>query len=509
MIDLDAVLLISSVVLIAAILAARVGTRFGLPALLVFLGIGMVLGDSVIGIHFDNADVAQAIGFGALVLILAEGGLTTKWSNIKAATGVAIMLASVGVGASVAAVAVFAHFVLGLDPWMAVLLGAVTSPTDAAAVFAVLRRVPLPHRLRGILEAESGLNDAPTVLIVTLASAAAAGHPAHGGVPVMLVLIVVELLGGLAIGAALGWLGVQLLKRIKLPSSGLYALATLGWTVLAFAVAGQIHTSGFAAVYVCGLLLGNANLPFRMATRSFVEGVGWIAQIGLFVMLGLLASPDRLNLSDVGIAVSAGLFLTVVARPLSVWLTTVWFRVGWRDQIFLSWAGLRGAVPIVLCTIPLATGVPHATKLFDVVVIFVIIFTVLQAPALPWAAARLGLSDRHQATDVDVEVAPLERVAADLLQVKVPPGSKLSGVEIGELRLGKNAAVSLIIRDQQSMVPADRERIRVGDEILIVTPSHLRDQTEERLRAIAQGGRLAAWKRPQQRQRQRAGTEDD
>ncbi|SDS55624.1 potassium/proton antiporter [Microlunatus soli] len=503
MIDLDAVLLIGAIVLIAAIFAARVGAKFGLPALLLFLGIGMVLGDSVIGIHFDNAEVAQAIGFGALVLILAEGGLTTKWGNIKSSTGVAVTLATGGVAVSVATVGLFGYLVLGLDPWVAILLGAVTSPTDAAAVFAVLRRVPLPHKIRGMLEAESGLNDAPTVLVVTLASAAAAGNPTHGGVPVMLLLIIVELLGGLAIGAALGWIGIQILRRINLPSSGLYALAALGWTVLAFAVAGQVHTSGFAAVYVCGLLIGNAKLPFRMATRSFVEGIGWIAQIGLFVMLGLLSSPHRIDLSDVGIALAAGFFLTLIARPLSVFLSTVWFKIGWRDQIFLSWAGLRGAVPIVLCTIPLATGVPDATKLFDVVLIFVIVFTVLQGPTLPWVASRLGLTDRAQATDVEVEVAPLERVSADLLQVKIPAGSKLSGVEIGELRLGKNAAVSLIIRGDVSMVPAQRERLRVGDEILIVTPSHLREQTERRLRAIGRGGRLAAW-----RTTDRDGTED-
>ncbi len=494
MIDLDSILLVGALVLIAAIFAARVGARFGLPALLLFLGIGMLLGDSVIGFRFDNVDLARAIGFGALVLILAEGGLTTKWSNIRSSSLVAIALATIGVGVSIAAVAAFGVFVLGLGPWTAILLGAVTSPTDAAAVFSVLRRVPLPHQVRGILEGESGLNDAPTVLVVGLASAAAVGEQPHGGVAVMVLLVFAELVGGLAIGAVLGWIGVQLMRRIKLPSSGLYALAALGWSVLAYAGAGQLHTSGFAAVYVCGLMLGNGQLPFRVATRSFVEGIGWIAQIGLFVMLGLLASPRRLGLADVGIAVATGLFLTLVARPLSVWVSTVWFKLGWRDQVFLSWAGLRGAVPIVLCTIPLARGVPNATGLFDVVLIFVIVFTVLQAPTLAWVAGRLGLAERDQPTDVEVEVAPLERMRADLMQVKIPAGSKLNGVEIAELRLGKNAAVSLIIRDQASMVPGPRDRIIVGDELLIVTPSHLREQTERRLRAIGQGGRLAGWR---------------
>jgi cell volume regulation protein A len=494
MVDLDVILLIGSAVLIAAIFAARLGTKLGLPALLLFLGIGMLLGDSVIGIQFSSPDVANAIGFGALVLILAEGGLTTKWSNVKSSTGVAVVLATVGVAISIALMALFGRYVLGLDPWIALLLGAVTTPTDSAAVFSVLRRVPLPHNMRGALEGESGLNDAPTILLVGLASSAAIGQGVSGGIPAMVGLVIVELAGGLLIGAILGWIGIQVLRRITLPSSVLYALAALGWTVLAYAAAAIPHASGFAAVYVCGLILGNAKLPYRMATRSFVEGIGWIAQIGLFVMLGLLASPKRLGLEHVGIAIAAGLFLTLIARPLSVVLSAVWFRLGWRDLTFLSWAGLRGAVPIVLCTIPLAAGVPGATWLFDVVLVFVIVFTVLQAPTLPWVAARLGLADRDQATDVEVEVAPLERMSADLIEVRIPVGSKLNGIEVGELRLGKNAVVSLIIRDRTAMVPGIRDRLKTGDELLIVAPSHLREQTERRLRALGRGGRLAGWR---------------
>ena len=497
MIDLDIILLISALVLIAAIFAARVGNRFGLPALLLFLGIGMLLGDSVLGIRFDNADVANAVGFGALVLILAEGGLTTKWSDIKSSSGVAVVLATVGVAISVGLMTLFGYFVLHLNLALALLLGAVTSPTDAAAVFSVLRKVPLPQKIRGVLEGESGLNDAPTVLLVTLASAWAIGEAPHDAVPVLIGIALAQLVGGLAIGGALGWLGIQLLRRVTLPSSGLYALAALGWAVLSYAVAAELHLSGFAAVYLCGLMLGNAKLPYRVATRAFVEGIGWIAQIGLFVMLGLLASPRLIGWRDVAVAVAAGLFLTVIARPLSVLLSTIWFGLGWRDQIFLSWAGLRGAVPIVLCTIPLADRVPESQHLFDVVLIFVIVFTVLQAPTLPWVANRLGLADRGQPHDVEVEVAPLERMSADLIQLRIPAGSKLNGVEIGELRLGRNAAVSLIIRDNESMVPGPRDLIRTGDELLVITPSHLREQTEQRIRAVARGGRLAAWRQQQ------------
>ncbi len=497
MVPIDVILLVGAVVLIAAIVAARLGARIGLPSLLLFLGLGMLLGsDGPFGIPFDDPDLAQALGFAALVVILAEGGLTTKWSDIRSSVGLAAVLATVGVAVSVSLMTLFGHYVLGLDLWVAVLLGAVTSPTDSAAVFSVLRNLPIPHRLRGVLEAESGLNDAPTVLLVMLATAVAAGQETDSGPLVLALLVVGELLGGLAIGLLLGWLGGQLLRRVALPSSGLYPLAILVWAVFAYGVAALAHTSGFAAVYVAALVLGNAQLPHRAATRSFVEGIGWIAQIGLFVMLGLLAFPDRINITSAVTGVLAGLFLTLVARPVSVFVCAVWFKVPVREQIFLSWAGLRGAVPIVLTTIPLAGAVGGAEFLFDVVLVFVIVFTCLQAPTLRFVARLLGLVDDDSAREVEVEVAPLDKISADMLQVRIPPKSRLAGVEVGELRLPKHTVVSLIIRDERPFFPSARERIKVGDELLIVTPETQRERTEERLRALARSGRLARWRAP-------------
>jgi potassium/hydrogen antiporter len=493
--DFNGIILLGAVVLIAAVISARIGSRVGLPSLLLFLGLGMLMGDSgPLHIRFNDADLARDLGFGALVLILAEGGLTTRWADIKPSVGLASTLATGGIAVSVILMTLFGHFVLDLPVWIAVLLGAVTSPTDAAAVFSVLRRVPIPHRLRGVLEGESGLNDAPTVLLVIVASDAAANGAPAGGVPVLIGVIVLELIGGVAVGLALGWLGVWLLRRVALPSSGLYPLAALVWAVFAYGVGAVAHTSGFAAVYVCALMLGNAQLPHRGATRSFVEGVGWIAQIGLFVMLGLLATPDRVSIKAVLTALAAGLFLTFLARPVSVYLCAVWFRVPLREQLFLSWAGLRGAIPIILATIPLSADIQEATYLFDVVLVFVVVFTCLQAPTLPFVARKLGLIDDEAARDVEVEAAPLDKISADLLQVRIPPGSRLAGVEIGELRLPKDTVVSLVIREETPFSPTPRERIKVGDELLIVTPSAQRLNTEERLRSVGRGGRLAGWR---------------
>jgi cell volume regulation protein A len=383
-----------------------------------------------------------------------------------------------------------AHFVFGLDWQLAILLGAVTSPTDAAAVFSVLRRVPLPRRIVGVLEAESGLNDAPTVLLVTLVSTGAAlDQGVLGFAGIVLYELSVGVLGGLAVGFGGAWM----MRRLALPASGLYPIAVLALTVLAYSGMSAIHASGFAAVYTAALVLGNSELPHRAATRSFSEGVAWLAQIGLFIMLGLLASPSRISLEDVVFAVSAGLILTVVARPLSVIACSLPSKVGWRDQAFLSWAGLRGAVPIVLTTIPLANEVTGAVDLFDIVFVMVVIYTVLTAPTLPWVAKILGVAHADEPRDLEVEAAPLERIAADLLQVTITRRSRLHGVEVGELRLPVGASVALIVRDGNSTVPADRTVLRRGDDLLVVTPRKLREETEERLRAVSRSGRLAQW----------------
>ncbi len=488
--QLDDYLLVGTAVLLAAILAVRLSVRAGLPSLLVYLLMGVALGEGGLGIQFDNAAVAHSLGFAALALILAEGGLTTRWTEVRSSIRLGGVLATVGVGVSIATMAVLTHFLLGLEWQLAVLLGAVTSPTDAAAVFSVLRRVPLPRRLGGTLEAESGLNDAPTVLLVTLVSE---GVIADHGPASVIGLMAYELVAGTIAGLVVGYAGVWVLGRVALASSGLYPIAVLTFAVFSYAGAAAIHSSGFAAVYVAALVLGNAELPHRLATRSFSEGVAWLAQIGLFIMLGLLASPSRIETQHVVLGLLAGAVLTFVARPISVAVCAVPFRMPWREQTFLAWAGLRGAVPIVLATIPLDEAVPGADDLFDLVFIMVIFYTLIQGPTLPVAARLLGVFTSGEARDVEVEAAPLDRLSADLLQVRIPPGSQLHGVEVRELRLPEGASVSLVVRGDASFVPDGRRVLRTGDDLLVVTPRDVREATEERLRAVGRAGRLAQW----------------
>jgi cell volume regulation protein A len=485
-------LAVGALVILVAAVALRVADRLGLPSLLLYLALGIALGESGLGVQFENFALAQTLGVAALVVILAEGGLTTRWADVHRAIGPGLALSTIGVVVSVAATGAIAVWLLGLSWGLALLLAAVVSTTDAAAVFATLRRLPLPRRMVAALEAESGLNDAPVILLVAeLVSRLGGGEASPWWLTVL--LVVGELLGGAAIGLLVGFAGAALLRRVALPLSGFYPLATLALCVLAFASAALLHESGFVAVYLCGLVLGNATLPHRAASLGFAEGMASLAQIGLFVMLGLLVSPERLP-GAVGPALVVGLALLLVARPLSVAASLVWFRMPWSQQVFVSWAGLRGAVPIVLATFPLTADVPGAAFVFDTVFVLVVVFTLVQGGSLPWVARRLGIASPVAPREVQVESAPLEELDADLMQMTIPPGSRLHGVYLPELRLPEDAAVVLIVREGRSFVPDDTTRLMRGDQALLVSARRSREQAERRLRAVSRAGRLAGWR---------------
>jgi len=490
--DLTVALLIGSAVLVVAVAAVRLSLRSGLPSLLIYLGIGLVLGESGFGIDYDNQQQTQVLGYAALVLILVEGGITTRWSGIRRSVAPAAVLATVGVGVSVLVVGVAAHVFLGWDWQIAFLVAAVLASTDAAAVFSVLRRVPLPRQISGVLEAESGFNDAPVVLLVT--AIAAGMTPGATSDPWWQVglIAVLELVGGAVIGLAIGWGGARLLRLVASTSSALFAIGVISVAVLAYAVADSVHTSGFLACYLAALVLGNLKLPHRPAVLGFATAIGWLAQIGLFVLLGLLAHPsDFVNVLWPALVVGASLLL--LGRPLSVLVSCLPFGMSWRTQTFLSWAGLRGAVPVVLATVPGTLGTPGVTWIFDLVFVLVVIFSIVQAPTLPWAARRLGLAAAHHRVDLAVETTPLTDLGAELLEIDIGPGSRIAGVRVFELRLPVGANVSLVVREGRSFVPRDNDVLRHGDQLLVVTTAAVRERTETRLHAVSRGGRLADW----------------
>jgi cell volume regulation protein A len=490
--QLSTVLLVGSLVLVVAVAAVRLSIGSGLPSLLIYLAIGLVLGEEGFGITYDDEQLTQVLGYAALVLILVEGGLTTQWSGIRSSVAPAAVLATVGVAVSVLVVGVAAYVIL---PWTwatSFLVAAVLASTDAAAVFSVLRRVPLPRGISGILEAESGFNDAPVVLLVTALATALAPDAAEPSWWRIGVVAALELAGGALIGLTVGWVGARLLRLVATTSSALFAIGVTSVAVLAYAAADSVHTSGFLACYLAALVLGNQGLPHRPAVIGFASAVGWLAQIGLFVLLGLLASPSEF-VDVIWPTLVVGTALVLLGRPLSV-LASCWpFRMPWRTQAFLSWAGLRGAVPVVLATVPITLGTPEVEWLFDLVFVLVVIFTLLQAPTLPWVARTLGVATAHQSVDLGVETTPLSDIGAVLLEITVGPRSRIGGVRVFELRLPSGANVSLVVREGRSFVPRDSDVLRHGDQLLVVAPSAVRGVVERRLLAVSTGGRLAEW----------------
>ena len=484
--ELSIVLGAVAAVLLVAVLAVRVSVRLGFPSLVLYLAIGVVLGEAGIGIQFENASLTESLGLAALVLILTEGGLTTRWTDVRTALWPGIMLSTVAVAVSIGVTGVALHLLLGFDWRLALLWGAVLSSTDAAAVFSLLRNVAVSRRLAGALELESGMNDAAAYIAVVLL---ASGSGLTWSLPFT---VLYELVVGGLLGFGLGWLGAAALRRAALPATGLYPLATVAVSVLAFSTGSAIHASGLLAAYVAALVLGNSKLPHRTDTLSFAEGLGLLSQIGLFVLLGLFMSPARL-LDAVVPGLVAGAVVVLLARPVSVVIALLPFRMRWQEQAFLSWAGLRGAVPIVLAMIPITEGLPSARQLVDGVFVLVIVLTLVQGSTLQLVASLLGLGKGARSRELDVDAAPLDELGAVLLTVRIPEGSKMHGVYLRELRLPVGATVSLLVREGAGHTPAPGTRLQVHDQLLVVATEQARSETEHRIRAVDRAGRYARW----------------
>jgi cell volume regulation protein A len=487
-IDLPLVLVAASAVIILAIVGVRFAGKLGLPGLLLYLVIGLVIGWVVPGIDFEDAGLAVVLASTALVFILAHGGLTTRTSNLRPVLAPALMLATIGVTVSILVVAMPLIW-FGVDPVIAILFAAVLAPTDAAAVFSVLRRVPVSTKLRSTLEGEAGFNDAPVVVLVTLVAGGALDAD-----PIWIpILVLIQLIGGAVVGIGVGFGARWLLPRMALPAVGLYPIAAVTFFVMAFGLAAFAQTSGFMAVYVAAVIVGSSSsLPHRRGVVGFSDGLSWLAEIGLFVMLGLLASPARLP-QAIGLAAAGALLLVVAARPLSAVISLAPFRWRVREIGFVSFAGLRGAVPIVFAAIPLGLGIPGSQMVFDATLIVVLVLTLVQSPLLPWMARVCRVADRTIPGELDVDVAPLDQVDAVVLSVDVEPHSNLVGIYVRELGLPVGATVALVLRADASVPVTDETRLREGDRVVLVCPQKLRERTEKRMQALARDGRLAGW----------------
>lgn len=462
---LGAALLFGAV--LTAALAARPGSRFRVPGALLFLGIGMLVGDDGLAlISFDDAELVRDLGVIALLFILFEGGLTTKPTDLRLAAVPGILLATVGVVVTAGVTAAGVWLLLPVDLVTAGLIGAVIASTDAAAVFSMMRTTPLPRRVSAILRIESGANDPIAVMLtVGLLATFDGAAPGVGG---WVAFASVQLVGGLLVGGVLGAAGVWLLRRVHLGVDGLYPVLAASVGGIAYGLAALLGASGFVAVYVAGLAIGAFVPRRRRSILGFHEALANAAEVGLFLLLGLLVFPSRLP----GVALSAlavAGILILVARPVAVFLCSLGSRVGWREQGVIGWAGLRGAVPIVLATFPFTAGVPGGQTIFDVVFFVVLVSVLLQGTTLLPLVRRLGLDTPRAAWAPVAEALPIDDVDVDLIELIVSDDLRLVDRRLDELGRPERTLVAAVVRDDRVIIPTGETRIRVGDVLLLTT----------------------------------------
>jgi potassium/hydrogen antiporter len=460
-------ILVAGGFLAAGLLASLIAGRLRVPGLVLFLAIGMVAGSDVTGwIEFENYHLAQNIGIVALALILFEGGLTAGLPVIRPVLGPAISLATVGTLLTALVTGVVAHLLFDFTLLEGLLLGAVLCATDGAAIFAVLRGSSLKRRLARTLEGEAGVND-PVAVLLVIGFDNWITKPDYG-VGDMAVLFLQQLGIGLAVGAAVGWLAVQAFQRARLATSGLYPVASLAAVALAFGGADALHGSGFLATYLAGLALGSASIPAKPTITAFHVGLAWVAQIAMFLTLGLLVFPHKLD--DVAVEGTViALVLVFLARPLATFVATGPWSYSVADRVILGWAGLRGAVPVVLATFPVIAHVSVATDLFNIVFFAVLLSTLLQGWTFEPLAQRLGVtSDEPALPRPIVEVGTIRRLGADVIEHEVRDRDAAVGARVRDLGLPRDALVSLLVRDEQALLPRGSTRIEAGDRLHVL-----------------------------------------
>lgn len=450
-----------------SVLFSRAFDRLGVPVVLLFLLLGVLAGSDGFGaIAFDDYDLAFRLGTLALILILFDGGLNTSVSSVKRGLAPASVLATLGVALTAALIAVFARL-LGL-PWAgAILLGAVVSSTDAATVFAVLRggRLRLRERVGRTLELESGLNDPMAVILTTAVTASMTGGGGLGWS--LLWLIPLQLIIGGLVGILIGFAGRALLRHVRLAAGGLYAVLTLAIALLAFGSATVVMGSGFLAVYVTAVVLGGSELPYQGGLRRIHDAISWLSQIGMFMMLGLLVFPTQLPpVALQGLALA--LFLAFIARPLAVWLCLLPFRFKPAEVLFLSWVGLRGAVPIILATIPVMAGVPDGMRIFNLVFFVVVINALVPGATVRWVTRRLKLEAPEAPTAAAaLEINSMRDLQGVIRSFYITPVLAVCDASLSQIKFPEGAAAVLVVRGEQLLACKGGTVLRNGDHVYV------------------------------------------
>jgi potassium/hydrogen antiporter len=461
-------IVVAAGLLLISVLASRATSRFGVPALVLFMVIGMLAGsDGPGGIYFDNAQLAQSLGVLALVLILFSGGLDTHWPMVRPALWGALSLSTIGVCISALLVGAFATLVLGFTLLEGVLLGAIVSSTDAAAVFAVLRTrgVNLKGRIEPLLELESGSND-PMAVFLTIGLTRLLTMPDASLVQLVPSFVLQMALGTIA-GVGFGKLAVLLVNRSRLQVEGLYPALTIAIVLLTYGATTLLGGNGFLAVYLAAVVMGNSSFVHKRSLLRFHDGLAWLMQIAMFLTLGLLVYPSRL-LPVIGVGVLVALFLVFVARPVSVFLSLLAARLDVNEKLMVSWVGLRGAVPIILATFPLLAGVPNADTIFNVVFFIVLVSVLLQGTSLPLVGRWLGVTATNAPTRFPQEFVPAVTPSSQTVELTIPTTSPVVDRAIVDLALPAGALIIVLRRQAETIVPSGATVLEAGDRLLIV-----------------------------------------
>jgi cell volume regulation protein A len=472
---IEHLLILAALFLLVSILASKLAVRAGVPALLLFLLLGMLAGsDGPGGVYFDQPALVQAVGVVALSLILFAGGLDTKFSDVRPVLWAGLSLATIGVLLTAGVVGAFAHFFLDVPLLEGFLLGAIIASTDAAAVLSVLRGkgISLRGRIKPLLEFESGSND-PMAVFLTIGLLQLLTIP--GAQPIGLIPLFLQ---QMIIGGVFGLLGGRLLQwtinRLRLEYDGLYPVLTLSGAALIYGVTASIGGSGFLAVYVAGLVMNSRNFVHSRSLTQFHDGVAWLMQIAMFGLLGLQVFPSQL-LPIAGASLITAFVLMFVARPLGVWVALGLSAFDWRDKLFISWAGLRGATPIILATFPLLAGVRPASLMFNIVFFIVLTSVLLQGALLLPVARLLGVTAPPPRRRSPLAYVMDDGIVAnDVLEVVVPSNAAVADRQILDLPLPPDVLIVLIGRGDESLVPRGSTIIEAGDHVLMLVPQPLR-----------------------------------
>lgn len=465
---IENILLVGSLLLFTSIIAGKTSYKFGVPTLLLFLAIGMLAGsDGIGGIRFDDPKLAQFIGIVSLNYILFSGGLDTNWTSVRPILKEGLILSTIGVLLTAVSLGTFVWVITDFTIEESLLLGSIVSSTDAAAVFSILRSksLALKSNLRPTLELESGSND-PMAYVLTIACLTLVTDQNHSFLSILPLFLQQMILGGIA-GFAFGILSKFIINRIKLDFEGLYPVLVIALMFITFSATDFVGGNGFLAIYICAVYLGNQDLIHKKTILKVFDGLAWLMQIVLFLTLGLLVFPSQI-IPYIGIGLLTSLFLIVIARPISVFLSLAFFRMKLRRRFYVSWVGLRGAVPIVFATYPLLAGIDKANMIFNIVFFISVTSVLIQGTTLSIVAKWLKVALPEQAkTFTATDLLLAENPKAEMKEIFIPMGCYAVDKKIVELSFPQNAIIAMIKRDDSYIMPNGSTTIE-GQDILIV-----------------------------------------